>query len=67
MKTICIDIDGTICSYTEWIDATHFGDIIPGAVEMIRKLHDDNWYIITQLYVIHTNSNFNPRKFSTFV
>lgn len=21
----------------------------------------------TQLYVIHTNSNFNPRKFSTFV
>ena len=46
MKTICIDIDGTICSYTEWIGATHFGDIIPSAVEMIRKLHDDNWYII---------------------
>ena len=46
MKTICIDIDGTICRYTDWIDASHFGDIIPGAVEVIKKLHENNWYII---------------------
>lgn len=45
-KTICIDIDGTIVHYTEWIDSEHFGDIIKGAPEATHKLHDEGWYII---------------------
>ena len=26
-KTICIDLDGTICQYTEWKGETHFGHV----------------------------------------
>lgn len=46
MKTICIDIDGTICQYTEWVVASHFGKVLPGAKEAIEKLHNEGWYII---------------------
>lgn len=46
MKTVCIDIDGTICHYIEWQGATVFGEIIPGAVENIRKLKDCGCFII---------------------
>lgn len=46
MKTICIDIDGTICRYSEWINPHHFGEILPNAQEIINKLHEDGWYII---------------------
>ena len=46
MKTICIDIDGTICQYLEWVSPYHFGKVLPGAKETINKLHNDGWYII---------------------
>ena len=46
MKTICIDIDGTICRYDGWRGHDHFGIVLPGAREAIKKLHEDGWYII---------------------
>lgn len=46
MKTICIDIDGTICRYSKWISPYHFGEILPNAKEIINRLHEDGWYII---------------------
>ena len=46
MKTICIDIDDTICRYDGWHGSDHFGKVIPGAKDSIRKLHEKGWYII---------------------
>lgn len=46
MKTICIDIDGTICRYEEWAGANHFGAVLPGAKEAILKLKEEGWYVI---------------------
>lgn len=46
MKTICIDIDGTICRYSVWQGESHFGEVLPDASESIRRLHNDGWYII---------------------
>lgn len=46
MRTICIDIDGTICRYESWSGHDHFGEVIPGAKDAIQRLHDDGWYII---------------------
>ena len=31
MKTICIDIDGTISRYIEWVDSKTFGEVLPHA------------------------------------
>lgn len=53
MKTICIDIDGTICKYQGWKGKDNYGDIIPGADMAIRHLHGDGWYII----IYSTRSN----------
>ena len=46
MKTICIDIDGTICRYEGWTGPDQFGDVLPGAREAIAKLKQDGWFII---------------------
>lgn len=46
MKTICIDIDGTICRHDGWRGETYFGELIPGANECISKLHNEGWTII---------------------
>lgn len=45
-KTICIDIDGTIVNYTDWIDNTHFGKVLDGAPEATQQLHKKGWFII---------------------
>lgn len=46
MKTICIDIDGTISHFIEWQRPTVFGEIIPGAAENIQRLKDAGYFII---------------------
>ncbi len=46
MKTICIDIDGTICHYIDWQGPNVFGEILPGAVENITKLREAGYFII---------------------
>lgn len=45
-KTICIDIDGTIVHFTEWVDSSHFGGVLEYAPEATHILHDEGWYII---------------------
>ena len=46
MKTICIDIDGTIVHYEDWKGDYHFGSIVPGAIEAMKELKSQGWYII---------------------
>ncbi len=46
MRTICIDIDGTLTTYIKWIDKDTFGDILPGSVDCITKLKNAGWFII---------------------
>ncbi len=53
-KTVCIDIDGTICRHEGWKGEKHFGEIIPGAKEYITRLKHEGWTII-----IHTGRNDN--------
>lgn len=46
MKTICIDIDGTICTYSGWRGSDKFGEVLPDAAESILRLHEDGWFVI---------------------
>lgn len=46
MKTICIDIDGTISHYIEWVDCKTFGEVLPHCAETIHHLKADGWYVI---------------------
>ena len=41
MKTVCIDIDGTISHYIEWVDSKTFGEVLPHCVETIHHLKAD--------------------------
>ena len=53
-KTICIDIDGTITHYVEWQGEIVFGEVLPKAVNYIRKLKEDGNFII--IYTTRANS-----------
>lgn len=46
MKTICVDIDGTLVHYEDWQGDRHFGQLVPGAVEAMQLLKEQGWYII---------------------
>ena len=46
MKTVCIDIDGTISHYIEWVDSKTFGDVLPRCAETVHHLKADGWYVI---------------------
>lgn len=46
MKTVCVDIDGTLVHYEKWQDENHFGKLVPGAVEAMKKLKGKGWFII---------------------
>lgn len=46
MKTICIDIDGTISHFIEWQGSDKFGNVLSGAVENISKLKEAGYFII---------------------
>lgn len=46
MKTICIDIDGTISHYIEWVDSKTFGEVLPHCAETIHHLKADGWFVI---------------------
>ena len=46
MRTVCIDIDGTISHYIEWVDSKTFGEVLPHCAETIHHLKADGWYII---------------------
>lgn len=46
MKTVCIDIDGTISRYIEWVDSKTFGEVLPHCAETVHHLKADGWYVI---------------------
>lgn len=46
MKTICIDIDGTISHFIEWVDSKTFGDVLPDCAQTIHHLKADGWHVI---------------------
>lgn len=46
MRTICIDIDGTISHYIDWVDSKTFGDVLPHCAETIHHLKADGWFVI---------------------
>lgn len=55
MRTICIDIDGTICHYIEWVDAKTFGEVLPHCAQTIHHLKADGWYVI--IYTTRANKD----------
>lgn len=46
MKTVCVDIDGTLVHYDGWKGHENFGKIVEGAKEAMDTLHNHGWYII---------------------
>lgn len=55
MKTVCIDIDGTISHYIEWVDAKTFGEVLPHCAQTIHHLKADGWYVI--IYTTRANKD----------
>lgn len=45
-KTVCVDLDGTITHYEEWISEDHFGTPILGAKEAIETMKSWGWRVI---------------------
>ena len=55
MRTVCIDIDGTISHYIEWVDSKTFGEVLPHCAETIHHLKADGWYVI--IYTTRADKN----------
>lgn len=45
-KYVCVDLDGTIAHYKEWVSEDHFGEPIKGVQDAFAKLHKEGWKII---------------------
>lgn len=61
-KTICIDIDGTLCSYENgWQGDEILGDMLPDAVGVVNKLHDEGWLVI--IFSTRNNKDFLSNHF----
>lgn len=54
MKTICIDIDGTISHYIDWVDDHTFGSVLAHCAESIQELKSKGWLII--IYTTRANN-----------
>lgn len=59
MKTICIDIDGTLVHYEAWCGEKYFGEVLPYAKEIIMRLHNEGWFII--IYTTRSNKDIVAR------
>ncbi len=55
MRTVCIDIDGTISRYIDWVDAKTFGEVLPHCAETIHHLKADGWFVI--IYTTRADKN----------
>lgn len=53
MKTICIDLDGTISHYVDWVDDFTFGKVLPHCAESLQELKRKDWFII--IYTTRAN------------
>ncbi|HLO13449.1 MAG TPA: hypothetical protein VK206_01375 [Anaerolineales bacterium] len=45
-KYVCVDLDGTIAHYKEWVEETHFGEPVAGVQAAFTKLRAAGWKII---------------------
>lgn len=45
-KIVCVDLDGTISHYVEWVDETTFGSLVLGADLALRELKSKGYTII---------------------
>ena len=45
-KIICVDLDGVVFEFDGWKGVDKFGNVIDGAVETLKKLKSDGWYIV---------------------
>ena len=61
-KTVCIDLDGTLIHYEEWQGEEHFGQVLSGASDATKKLHEKGWYII--IYTTRANKSILTRFLS---
>ena len=52
-KIACIDLDGTLAQYSEWLGENHFGNAIPGGANALETLRNNNWLLI----IFTTRSN----------
>lgn len=63
-KTICIDLDGTIIHYEEWVNEEHFPELVPNVSLVLNELKEKGWLII--IYTTRSNkeliSNFLSSK-----
>lgn len=46
IKTVAVDLDGTICEYNGWKGEDQFGPVRGGAREAMHKIKDKGWRII---------------------
>lgn len=45
-KNLAVDLDGTLLEYNGYKGATHFGDPLPGMVDLLNKVKEAGWCII---------------------
>lgn len=57
MKTVAVDLDGTLAQYDGWKGVDHFGPPIDGAREFLRGLQDMGVRIL--IYTTRTNFSVN--------
>lgn len=62
MKTICIDLDGTLTHFEEWKGEEYFGQVLPGASTATKTLHEKGWFII--IYTTRANKSILVRFLS---
>ena len=54
-KIACIDLEGTLAQYSEWLGENHFGNAIPGGASALETLRNNNWLLI--IFTTRTNKD----------
>jgi len=39
-KRVCVDLDGVIAQYDGWKGKSHFGDVVPGVKDFLKRLQE---------------------------
>lgn len=56
IRNICVDLDGTLAKYDKWRGIDHIGEPLPGAQEMMVRIHEAYRIII---FTTRTNFELN--------
>ena len=60
MKTVCVDLDGTLAQYDGWKGLDHIGDPIHGAKEFLHELKSIPVRVV--IWTTRTNSDLNKES-----